>query len=76
MDCVVCLKIIRDIQWKSVYSKVMLTIAIQGEFVEHPSAGLLSDILVNNLASQLIKTDCVGEGFAGGLQRASFISRP
>ena len=44
-----------------------LVAVIQAEIVEHPTTGLLTDVLVNYLAPDLGETDSVGERFGAGL---------
>ena len=50
-----------------------LTAVVQRQLVEHPAAGFLSYVLVNNLSSQLLETDPVGERLAAGLEREAVI---
>ena len=50
-----------------------LTAVVQRQLVEHSAAGFLSYVLVNNLSSQLLETDPVGERLAAGLEREAVI---
>ena len=46
----------------------ILTVVVQGELVEHPAAGLLPDVLVNGVPSQLVQANRVRERLGRRLQ--------